>query len=276
MECRRVNRKLERLRSEGKRDYRLNAFAQYLSGVLYEKEKNWNSAYVDYRKAQEIDSTIPFLRKDLLRGALIVDSDSDLTKWKRTYKLNEDDIISAKKSLKEKGALVFILQNGVAPEKVVSSIWPELPEYRKRYNKYKAANIYVNGEKLASTKILYDIEEAAKKNLEQKFATYILKRAAGFAAREIIGNKVAETTNSEGLGALTKIFMFMLSRPDLRSWLTLPQNLQMARIELAPGKHKVSFRLLTSDNIEEVEKIMGEIEIKKPGDIVLLNHRSFN
>ncbi len=275
VECKRVNRKLERLRSEGKRDYRLNAFAQYLSGVLYEKIGNWNSAYVDYRKTYEIEPNFSFLRQDLIRGALQMDSDSELDRWKRNLNITGQEIRDAKSSLKT-ATLVVILQNGFAPEKVVSSVWHELPEYKKRYNRHSAAFVYVDGEKLGSTKILYDVEGAAFKNLESKYATYILKRVAGFAAREIIGNKVGDATGSDALGAITKMAMFIASKPDLRSWLTLPQNFQVFRAQVAPGKHHIVLRMMSITNQEEKEKDLGEIELAHPGSVEILNYRSLN
>lgn len=276
VECKRVNRKLERLRSEGKRDYRLNAFAQYLSGVLYEKMGNWNSAYVDYRKTFEIDPSSAFLRQDLIRGALELDSDSELDRWKRKSNISSEEIHEAKKSLKNTASIIVILQNGFAPEKVVSSAWPELPEYRKRYNRHSGAVVYVDGEKLGSTKIFYDVEGAAFKNLESKYATYILKRIAGFAAREVIGNKVADATGSGTLGALTKMALFVASKPDLRSWLTLPQNFQIFRAQVQPGKHHITLRMLNTSGQEENAKDLGAVDLPRVGNVEILNYRSLN
>lgn len=274
VECKRVNRKLERLRSEGKRDYRLNAFAQYLSGILYERDRNWNNSYVDYRKTFEIDPKIPFLKEDLLRGALKIDSESELDKWRRQINVGDSDIAAAAQSLKSTGSVIVVWQNGIAPEKIVSRAWPELPEYRKRFNKDSTATVYVNGQKKTSTQVLYDVEDAAFKNLQQKYALYIAKRVAGVIGREVIGNQVAKTTNSDALGALAKITLFMASQPDLRSWLTLPANFQVARVQLVPGNYDISLHL--SGQGSDQNKALGHVEIKKPGDVVLLNYRSLN
>src|SRR6185503_7847510 len=50
VEARRVNHKLHLMVSEGQRKYKQNAFARYLSAVLYEAEGEWNDAYIDYKK----------------------------------------------------------------------------------------------------------------------------------------------------------------------------------------------------------------------------------
>lgn len=272
--CRRVNRKLELLRDEGKRDYRLNGFAQYLAGLMFERQRNWNFAYVDYKKTHELVPGFSALRRDLIRGALKLDHDSDLNKWKRTLGVTADEIKEAQASFKRDGSVVLLYQNGLAPEKIVSPTWHEIPEYRKRYNRHRAAVLYLNGKRMARTEILYDVEEAAFENMRQKYAGYIAKRVAGAVAREVIGNKIDE--KYQGLGTIFKIGMMVASQPDLRSWLTLPKDFQVARVNVKPGKYKATLRLEAFDGTEEGEKDLGEVEVKRAGDIALLNYRSLN
>jgi hypothetical protein len=47
VEARRVNHKLHLMVTEGKRKYKQNAYARYLSAILYEAENNYNDAYGD-------------------------------------------------------------------------------------------------------------------------------------------------------------------------------------------------------------------------------------
>lgn len=272
--CRRVNRKLELLRDEGKRDYRLNAFAQYLAGLLFERQRNWNFAYVDYKKTKELVPDFSPLKADLVRGALKLDSSSDLHRWKRTLGVTEEEVKNVSKSLRQMGSVALLYQNGFAPEKIVSPSWSELPEYRRRFNRHRAANLYLDGKWVARTEILYDVEAAAFENLRQKYATYLTKRIAGVVAREVIGNKVDE--KHPGLGSMIKIAMAVASQPDLRSWLTLPKDFQVARVQVKPGKYKATVRLETVDGTQEAEKDLGEIEVKRPGDVAIVQHRSLN
>lgn len=277
VECRRVNRKLERLRKEGKRDYELNAFAQYLSGLLYEQSGNWNSAYVDYRKTYELMPHFGVLRRDLLRGALSLDSETERDRWERKLGATSEEFRAAGKSLKEEGAVVLIFQNGFAPEKIPSPAWYEIPEYQKRYNKHRAAVLYLNGERVARSDALYDVEGAAIKNLQSKYAVLLLKRAAGLVGREVIGNQVGKATKSDALGAATKILLYAASQADLRAWQTLPKDLQIARASVKPGTYKATIRLEGSDGREEAaERDLGPVTIARPGDISLLNYRSLN
>lgn len=272
--CKRVNRKLELLRDEAKRDYRLNAFAQYLAGLMFEKDKNWNFAYVDYKKTLELAPHFSPIRKDLVRGALKIGSDSDIHKWKKTLGVSDAEVKEARESLKKEGSAVLIFQNGFAPEKVPSEAWHEIPEYRRRYNRHRAAHLYIDGKPVARTEILYDVESAAIENLKQKYATLIAKRVAGVVAREVIGNELDK--QAQGLGTLVKFAMYAASQADLRAWMTLPRDFQVARVQLPPGKYKASLRLESSGGEEEEERDLGEIEIKRPGDISLISYRSLN
>lgn len=272
--CRQVNRKLERLRDEAKRHYSLNAFAQYLSALLFERGGDWNNAYVGYKKAYDIAPEFEHLKTDLVRGALEADSSSDLFKWKKTLGVGEEEIREAKKDLKDTGGIVLLFQNGFAPEKIISPTWYELPEYRPRFNRHKAAHLFLNGKEVARTEVLYDIEKVAIQNLKDKYATLIAKRVAGVVGREVIGNQLDK--QATGLGAIAKLALYATSRPDLRSWLTLPKDFQVARVQVNPGTYKASLRLENQAGELEGEKDLGEVEVKRAGDISLLSYRSLN
>ena len=116
--CRQVNRKLERLREESKRHYSLNAFAQYLAGLMFEREGDWNNAYVAYKKTLEIAPEFSRLKTDLVRGALYADSSTDLHKWKRALSVTDADIKEAGREIKSTGSVVLLYQNGFSPEKI--------------------------------------------------------------------------------------------------------------------------------------------------------------
>lgn len=270
--CRQVNRKLELLREEGKRHYSLNAFAQYLAGLMFEKEGNWNNAYIDYKKTAELAPEFSRIKLDVVRGALRTENGSELHKWKRTMGVTEEDVREARQELKSSGSVVLLYQNGMAPEKVSSPSWYEIPEYRPRHNPWRAARLYLDGKEVGRTELLYDVEKVAIQNLKEKYAGLIAKRVAGVVAREVIGDQLDR--KAEGLGTILKIAMYAASQPDLRSWLTLPRDFQVARVAAAPGKYRATLRLEGASGALGEEKDLGEVEVKRAGDIALLSYRS--
>jgi hypothetical protein len=232
---------------------------------------------VDYRKTYDIDPRLSYLRTDLIRGAVAQRSESEKDRWERNFGAKKEEFQQARELLAKNGSLIIIFQNGFAPEKVPSAAWYEIPVYQKRYNKHSQANVYLNGEKAGPTEIFYDIESAAIKNLESKYAAMIAKRAAGVVVREVIGNQVAKSTNSDLLGAATKAILYATGQADTRAWQTLPKNLQIARFYRPPGKYRVELKLIMENGQEEANfRPLGEVEIKKPGEISLLNFRSLN
>jgi len=272
--CRQVNRKLELLREEGKRHYSLNAFAQYLAGLMFEREGNWNNAYIDYKKTAELAPDFSRIRRDIVRGALKTDNGSELFKWKKTLGVTEEEVQEARKELKSSGSVVLLYQNGFAPEKVSSPSWYEIPEYQSRYNRHRAARLFLDGKEVGRTELMYNVEAVAKQNLKEKYAGIIAKRVAGVVAREVIGNQLDK--QAEGLGTIVKIAMYAASQPDLRSWLTLPKEFQVTRVQMPPGKYRASIRLESASGALEDEKDLGEVVVKRVGDIALLNYRSLN
>lgn len=270
--CRQVNRKLERLRDEGKRSYGLNAFAQYLAGLMFEKQGDWNNAYLDYKKTAELVPAFGRVKRDVVRGALRTDNQGDLHKFRRTLGVTEEDVQEARTELKGTGAVVLLYQNGLAPEKVSSPSWYEIPEYRPRHNPWRAARLYLDGSEVARTELLYDVEKVAIQNLKEKYAGLIAKRMAGVVAREVIGDQLDR--KAEGLGTIIKIAMYAASQPDLRSWLTLPRDFQVARVQAQPGRYRASVRLESASGALGEEKDLGEVVVKRAGDVALLSYRS--
>lgn len=271
--ARKVNRKLEMLRDEGKRDYRLNGFAQYLAGLLFERLHNWNFAYVDYKKTAQIAPQFSRIRWDLVRGALWMDSNTDLDRYKRTLGITDQDIRDTSKNMKTTGGVALLYQNGFAPEKVPNPQWHELPEYRFRFNKHRAARLYLNGEEVARTEVLFDVEQAAVANLSQRLAGMVAKRAGGVVAREVLRHQLDK--EKPGLGTLFALGMAVASRADLRSWTTLPKDFQAARVQMPPGKYEATVRLEEiSGNLSE-PRPLGTVTVKK-GSLALLQYRSLN
>jgi hypothetical protein len=102
----------------------------------------------------------------------------------------------------------------------------------------------------------------------------IAKRVAGVVAREVIGNQLDK--QAEGLGTIVKIAMYAASQADLRSWLTLPKEFQAVRAQVAPGRYRATLKLENESGALEGEKDLGQVEVRRPGEISLLSYRSLN
>ncbi len=249
VEAKRVNTKLYKMVTEGEKKYKQNAFARYLSAVLYEAEEEYNDAYVDYKKTFELEPGLPGLGKDLWRMAYALKMREEMDQWDDQFHLTHEDHEQAKLVLpkrkqpeKNKAEIIILYENGIAPIKRPNPQFTQVPRFFARSNPVSMAQVEVKGEGRAyssSTLVLHDIESTAISNLEEKYAGLVAKKLAGIVAKEVVGNQVEKTTDSKFLGFLTKLALYASDQADVRSWNLLPKDLQVARIPVDPGTYQV-------------------------------------
>lgn len=245
VEARRVNRKLNLMITEGKRKYQQNAFARYLSAIVWEADKNWNDAYIDYKMAYELMPSFPGIGEDLWRMAYRLQNERDLSKWEKTFGLSAEIRAREKKraSPDRPGEIVVIFQNGLSPIKRPDPGFHSVPKFYPRTNLVSHADVTIlsGGKEVDrnSTKILMDIEAVAIQNLDEKWGGIVAKKIAGAVAKEVIGNQIDKATKNSGLGTLFKLVAYASDQADVRSWNLLPKNLQIARFWVDPGTYEV-------------------------------------
>lgn len=263
VEARRVNRKLHLMVTEGKRNYKQNAFARYLSGILYEADGDWNNAYVDYKKAYELEPGFINFKWDLWRISKLLGESVEQQRWNEQFSLSAEDHALAMKSAPRSGLgeLIVIYQNGISPVKRPNPDFRSLPKFFPRYNPVQHAQVQViasidstvaSGSTASQeldlagasvdTRSLFDVEAVAVQNLEEKYGRLIAKKIAGVVAKEVVADQIGKQTKNEFLGLLAKLFFYASDQADVRSWSLLPHDFQIARIPLKPGVYEVELR----------------------------------
>ena len=261
VEARRVNQKLYRMVNEGQRKYQQNAFARYLSAVMYEADGNWNDAYIDYQKTWELMPNYPGLGRDLWRLAWLSKMRDQQDRWDKEFNLTDADHQAGKDLDPRKGQseIIVIYENGISPKKYPHRTFWSIPVFKPRYNPVSQANVFIDGEDRGTTAILHDIEYTAIENLDEKYAGIIAKKLAGVVVKEVVADQIGKNTHPLiGLGA--KLFFYISDQADIRSWNLLPRDLQMFRVKVAPGKHTVKLDPVGSDTLPEktVEVMAGK------------------
>ncbi len=248
VEARKVNRKLELMITEGKRKYQLNAFAYYLSGILYEASGEYDDAYIDYKKTHELVPFLPGIGEALWRAAALSRREDDADRWQRNFNLSADTLSRARLlgRGKSKGEIIAIFENGISPIKRAHPQWHSVPKFFPRYNPVEYATVEVDGIDVGRTHVVHDIQSTAIQNLDDDYAGIIAKKIAGVVVKEVVGDQVAKQTKSEGLGFLTKLILHASDQADVRSWQLLPKDLQIARAVVDPGTHAVKLRMAGS------------------------------
>jgi uncharacterized protein len=236
VEARRVNRKLDMLISQGQIPYERNAFAKYLSGVLFESQGDWNGAFVDYRQLRKWNPQSPLLGNALLRVADKLQASQELEEFKKAYPEEKQYRLD-----KTHGEVVVFVEQGKSPVKVPSPQMVLVPVFSKR--SFRKQNVVVrdatDASRVCQSKTLFDVEETAIRELNSKLAGMIAKKVAGTIAKHAIGEGVAKASDNKLAGVLTTLFLRATDKADLRSWTTLPATLQIARLALPAGRRDI-------------------------------------
>ena len=123
VECRKANLKLEDYaqHAEYKLSYKNDAFLQYMTGLFYEAEAEWNDAYISYKDAlkgyrayaEAFGLEVPrMLLIDLTRVAQRLGYDEDVAGYCEHYALRPDELLPM-----PGGELVVFVESGFAPRK---------------------------------------------------------------------------------------------------------------------------------------------------------------
>lgn len=255
-------------------------FVRYLSGMIYEALDERDQAIVAYRQAKEVyQSTLEkqktgiphVLKKDLLRALAAEGLWDEYKKLKKSMGMKN---FRPKKPRKSSGELVVILSNGMAPVRgenhimthsaeVTDTLKIALPIYLNKPGKLHTARLVANGASVQLEKV-EDIDSLARRALEDDIPL-ITARAL---ARAVVKHNTQSATEEKGgalAGFIATIVNVVTEKADTRSWTTLPQEIQMARIVLPSGSQRIRIDMIsgsgaTVDSLEEVVDI-------KPGQI---------
>lgn len=262
VETKRLNEKLYKYKFDGKKDYEQNEFAFYLAALIWESDRKWDDAYIDFKKVFELHPNFPYLKEDLIRASYNARRMEDYKKWKQKFPEVKENPKWRDRSY---GELVLVYQQGWAPRKRPR---PENFRFPKLYpvSTYtQRAKLIVDqgeGKTLEEmTEKIYSVEDVAIKVLEDDYGRLVASRMAGVVTKAVVADQIRQ--KNEGLGNLAWIVMNVADQADLRQWSTLPESFQLAKIPLKAGKYRVMVEGYTINDYPTKEQMpWQEIEIK--------------
>lgn len=255
VEVRRVNERLQKMIAEEKKPYEQLAVARYLGGVLYEDQGEWDSAFIDYQKAQELEPSLGHLAEPLLRLAKKTGRDDAYRALRSRYPEVGHQPIGA-----QEGEVVVVVEAGLSPEKVPDQTRRThrgeveliaIPRFRDRGHPPRAS-VQGGGIEISAVTVT-SLARVAKVHLDDRIGRLIARALAGTALKAGLAAGAGALTKSEGVGALTFLLLNLANQPDLRSWLSLPAEFQLARLRLPAGKHSLTVEVGGHRVSQEVE-----------------------
>ena len=271
VEARKVDHKLNVFNDkyDEKNVYKEDAYARYLTGILYEAKKELNDAFIAYRKAFDVYEEYyrdygtpmpPTLPQDLLRTSealgMTVEHSSYREKFPHVKWISQ-------KEFDELGELIFFSYNGRSPVKEdyfitvpvhdkngkTSFFRMALPKFKPLLNNIAYTNVTLTGPGEGSISqeafLVEDITAIAKKNLEDRIVRITAKAAARAISKFLLSRKIKKKAQNNPLASIladigTTIYSFVSEQSDKRSWRTLPDQIMMVRVAIPPGPYTVA------------------------------------
>ena len=256
-----------------------DAFPRYFAGLVYEDLGEYSDAMISYRQAYQAyrasgytDAEIPGdLKLSLCRFADYLGLNDERDKYKAAFGITQWPPVVTPAP---QGQLVFVFNDGLAPKKTaVSQILPNpvnghyysvsLPVLTRRQPLISDAVITVAGS-TARTEQVANVAADASQQLAAERPRLLAAEFSRNVARELAAEKMDR--NSPGLGSLTSLLASAVDQADVRLWETLPDNIQIARLRLAPGTYDVSVQLQGAYGQPGVQRFLKGITIR-PGQM---------
>jgi hypothetical protein len=254
--------------------YAEDAFARYLTGIIYEDEGEWSDAMIAYRKAYEayegqlkaFGVEVPeTLKHDLIRLADRMGLTREAKKFRGEFKIEQT---MSEAELLERGEVILTVHAGLAPvkrEKSATVVNPAngrmlriaLPQYRTRAQPFAYATLGADAALSARTSRVENIDAIAVKTLDAEMPLITARAIARMAVKDTMAKAASAAGNNNSssaaagaglLGLAVNVAAVLTERADTRSWFTLPGEIHLARLALPPGDYTLKFELHGRDD----------------------------
>ena len=239
VEVRRVNERLRKMVAEEKKPYSQLAIARYLGGVIYEDQREWDSAFIDYAKALELAPGLDAsLAEPVLRLAKKTGRDDAYRELSQKYPGLAVEALGP-----GEGQVVVVVEAGRSPEKESSDRNDnqlgivKVPVYRDR-GSVPFVQVTLGGQTRRALEVT-SLARVAQVHLQDRVGRMLLKQVAGAAVKAGVAATAGAVTNSRELGLLAFFLLNLGNAADLRSWLSLPAEFQLARFRVPAGVHSL-------------------------------------
>lgn len=245
---RELKRKAEDIRSVYQ-----NAFAYYISSLVYEIGGEEDEAYIDLKKGIEAAPWSKSIQKDLIRLSARLGRGEDTEKWQAAYGKSEKEY--------GKGIDVFVIfQHGLAPVKENLSFpiplsrggiaFASLPVYRFVPSSARGAAL-VYDDQAFETSLVSDTDAIASRNLIDQFPVLFAKQVVRSYFKARMTNKLAKDYGA--IGAITgTIASALTERADLRAWASLPKEIHVVRAYVPERTKNITIKGIPSSHMKDI------------------------
>jgi len=230
-----------------------NAYTFYLSGILYEASGELNDAYIDYKRAIEIYPDNTYLQQDILRLASKLGMQDDLANFQQRFGKYQAAPLNTKGQAQ--GQVVIVIEQDIVNSKQdVGLNLPvgrsnnglkffsfSLPVYEGGLAKHSKLNVSYEGQSYQSNEIVR-IQSLAAKDLQEQLPALLTRQVVRVVAKEQMRQKLSREAGDVG-NILASIYNIASERADTRSWSTLPDQVDIVRMQIPSGKQVLQVQM---------------------------------
>ncbi|OGR99318.1 MAG: hypothetical protein A2V88_03830 [Elusimicrobia bacterium RBG_16_66_12] len=267
--------------------YKDDAFAQYLSSLLYADDGKTDDARISLDKSKKVyefyaaSYGTPAPRFDFpaddaqARGELVFLhlNGTAPRKISKTFSVAWNEAVVALNSSKDDEKESAQAQNALRAGLIGKAVTVAYPAYTQDPFQIASSQVECAGQK-AETQLMEDVSAIAMKDLAERQALikvraiaratvkYILAKAAADAVAKKYGKNswqaLAAQVGGSAVAAATEI-------ADTRAWATLPSQFRMARMRLPPGTHDVTVSYTSPTGSLIATRTFKAVSVKKGG-----------
>ena len=233
----------------------LNPYVLYVSGIIHEMNGELDDAYISYKKGLEVMPSNPYLQRDVVRLARRLNKTNDFDKLKSTYPELWKQFESTAFSGKD-GRLVVLYEYGWAPRKkevfiTLAAVAVAYPVYQFKW--CEASPMLISSElgEIGPTSPICYMNAIALRALKEEAKWRIIRQSARVAVKggvfaagttmAVAGQNAGVQAAGVAIMAASAIYNNMSENADLRSFMTLPENVQTLAAYMPEGTHKITF-----------------------------------
>lgn len=223
-----------------------NAYTFYLSALLYDAAKEYNSAYIDYKRALEITPGNLYIQKRLLYLAEQLDMADDRAQFERDF--TTTPALSVQQT--SVARVVFLIESGLIAAKQEVRLPVPIRSTDGYYGVFNVAMpVYQQGDQAAHFTLLgkddqLDASPIAKltsmaaKQLQEDLTAQLIRQGLRLFAKELVRQKVAKEAGDWG-NLLINLYNMASETADTRSWSLLPDEALVVDTQLSLGQQSL-------------------------------------
>ncbi len=237
VEVRRINEKTKKLNTDEAKDFELNSFAQYLAGLIYENDRQYDDACISYKAAYKLDASFRPVALDMLTACWRAKRKQEFNQLVKETYASEDELAFAKRDYKKTNEKIIIFLQGWGPRKAVRTndvVFPYLQPTFSNTKKLFISAAEENNSLIKLSEPVYSVEKTAISTLEEDYKTLGARRLGARVAKEVMADQIRQ--KDKALGDLAWLVMVASERADLRNWSMLPESIHVIRVDAAQAK----------------------------------------